>query len=84
MEVINLDKEMMMLEKETLMELKRMKELECAERRRANKEQKECLRKEKQTRLDKAAVATKTARMKVWSLRVDDLDPTGSPKKKKS
>ena len=78
----------MELEKERLLELKRFKELEWTERRRANKEQKEQLRKEKQTRLDKAAVATITARTKGWSMKEKDKDYTGtgtsSPKRKKN
>ena len=82
--MINFDQEMMELEKERLLELKRIKELEWTERRRANKEQKEKLR--KQTRLDKAAVATMTARTKGWSMKEKDKDYTGtgtsSPKRK--
>ena len=68
---IDFDREMRRLEKERLLELKRRKEMEWVERRKANQEKQELLMGQKKVRLNKAAMSTLSSRTQAWSLRED-------------
>ena len=65
---IDFDTEMRRLEKERLLELKRRKEMEWVERRKANKEKEELLMGQKKGRLNKATMSTLSSRTQAWSL----------------